>query len=428
MPVLSKVVEKIMNYQIRDHINRYNILPPHQSGFRAGYSCATALLGVIDDIIMDIDSGKTTALILLDYSKAFDTISHEILFSILHYVGFSDSAIKFLRSYLDNRMQYVETCNGTSNKGKITCGVPQGSILGPLLFCIYTCDITNCLNSCKAHLYADDTQIYFSFFHNDLNQANDIINTDLNKLVEISERHKLTINPTKSSVLIFGKCKEQVEPNINITVGNRGLVCTRVARNLGVELDTDLRFKTHINKCTQRAYANLKYLYPHRHILSQSLKIKITDMLVLSHFNYCDSVYGPCLDKANANKIEKIQKACLRYIYGIRKYEHVTYKLKDTKWLNMEARRKLHCTTLFHNIVLNKSPPYLYNKIKYRSDVHTLNLRFRGLISPPHYRTTLYRRCFSYNIFLLYNKVPFHYKSFKFPKFKIMYKKFLLTY
>lgn len=427
LPVLSKLLEKIMNCQIREHINMYNILPLYQSGFRAGHSCTTALLGVMDDIITDIDSGKTTALILLDYSKAFDTISHVVLFSILHYVGFSNSAIGFIKNYLYNRMQFVETNNGKSGYGNILCGVPQGSILGPLLFCIYTSNITNSLNNCKIHLYADDTQIYFSFFHNNLNLANDIINDDLQRLVTMSERHNLTINPMKSSVLIFGKSKREVEAGIKVAVGNNELACTRVAKNLGVEIDTDLRFKQHVSKCVQKAYANLKCLYPNRKLLSQSLKIKLTDTLVLSHFNYCDVLYGPCLDKMSINKIEKVQKACLRYIYGIRKYERVSHKLNDVKWLNMVTRRQYHSVTLFHNIILKQSPPYLSNKIKYRTDVHTLNLRFRGLISPPPHKTTLYRRCFSYNIFFLYNKLPIDYKNLGLARFKFIYKKYLLT-
>lgn len=101
----------------------------------------------------------------------------------------------------------------------------------------------------------------------------------------------------------------------------------------------DLRFKKDINRRIQKAYANLKMLYPNRHLLSQSLKLKLTDSLVLSHFNYCDVIYGPCLDKLDSNRIEKVQKSCLRFIYGIRKFEPISYKLKEAKWLCMEDRR-----------------------------------------------------------------------------------------
>lgn len=426
LPVLSKLIEKIMNYQIRAHITEYNILPPYQSGFRPGHSCTTALINVTDDIIREIDVGKTTALILLDYSKAFDTINHELLLSILHFVGFSNNANNLIRSYLNNRVQFVETDKGQSCRSYIKCGVPQGSILGPLLFSIYTCNLTSCLQHCAVHLYADDTQIYYSFLSSDVKAANKIINDDLERLVNLSARHNLKINPTKSSVLMFGKNKDKTAVDINIAVGSDDIECVQVAKNLGLYIDNNLRFKTHVTKCIQNAYANLKLLYSNRNVLSESLKIKLTDTLVLSHFNYCDVIYGPCLDKLTSNRIERVQKSCLRFIYGIKKYSSVSHKLKTAKWLNMEDRRKLHCASIFHNIITNKSPPYLYNKIKYRSDVHTLNLRFRGQISPPPHRTTIFRRCYSYNLYSIYNKIPSTFKSYNLKKFKAAYKVFLL--
>ena len=183
-------------------------------------------------------------------------------------------------------------------------------------------------------------------------------------------------------------------------------------------LDTDLRFKTHIKKCLQKAYASLKMLYPHRNILSQNLKIKLTDALVLSHFNFCDVIYSPCLDQVDKQKIERAQKSCLRYIYGIRKFEPVSYKLIDTNWLTMEKRRKLHSLVLFHKIITNQSPPYLLHKITYRTDIHNLNLRFRGLISLPPHRSAMFRRCVSHNIYFLYNEIPQGLRQLTLPAFR----------
>lgn len=427
LPVLSKLLEKIMYAQIIIHVNKYNVLPSYQSGFRTKHSCATALLTILDDILEATDRGESTALILIDYSKAFDTINHHLLFAILHFVGFSQEAIYLITCYLTNRQQYVEIGPDKSNLANIGCGVPQGSILGPLLFCIYTCNITACLKYCKPHLYADDTQVYFSFLPNRTRSAETCINEDLDRLVTISENHNLHINNDKSSLMIFGKSKNLVANDINISIKNNKLVNTDVAKNLGVILDTDLRFKKHISKCTQKAFSNLKSLYPHRHLLSQKLKIQLTDSLVLSHFNYCDTVYDSCLDKNDIYRIERIQKACLRFIYGIKKYCPVSYKLIEAKWLSMSLRRKLHSISLYHSILIHKSPQYLHNKIKYRSDVHNLNLRFRGLISPPPHRSTMYRRSFSFNIYFHYNKVPNYLKSLGISSFKNKFKEHLFN-
>lgn len=426
LPVLSKVLEKIMHFQSLAHLTKYQILPNYQSGFRSKHSCATALLTIVDDILKSTDDGKTTALILLDYSKAFDTISHNILISILNFIGFSDDAQELIISYLSNRQQYVQTSSGKSYLRSVNCGVPQGSILGPLLFCIYTCNITACLKYCTPHLYADDTQIYFSFFPNDYKNASTAINKDLSLLVTASDKHNLKLNHTKSSLLIFGKNKQLVAENIDIRINDNKLKCTAAVKNLGVEMDTDLRFKEHVNKCIQKAYLNLKLLFPHRHILTQKLKIQLTDSLVLSHFNYCDTVYGPCLDNIDINRIEKVQKSCLRFAFGIRKYCRISYKLKAAKWLCMTLRRDLHCMSLYHNILTYKSPQYLYNKIKYRSDVHNLGLRFRKLISPPPHKTAMYRRSFSFSIYYHYNKIPTNFKLLNPSSFKIKYKQYLM--
>ena len=423
---VSKVLEKIMAKQIREHIVKYNILPERQSGFRPKYSCTTALLDVIDDILLDIDKGETTTLILLDYSKAFDKINHKLLIIILRHIGLSDSAINLIKSYLSNRMQMVKTTKGVSDVGQLHCGVPQGSVLGPLLFCIYTFNIVNCLKYCKSYQYADDTQLRYSFKMTNIQLANDLINRDLNQLIKLSEQHQLLINPDKSNIMVFGGNKVEVENTINIKINDTVLPCVRSARNLGLEIDTDLRFSNHITNCIKKAYINLKMLYPHRYVLSKENKIMLTDALVLSHFNFCDAVYSACLTIADQDRIQRVQKSCLRYIYGIKKYEPVSYKLKSAGWLTMKSRRLLHSCCLYQSIMLNKTPPYLYNKIKFRTDIHSLNLRFRGLISPPIYKKLIFTRSFSYNVYKLYNDLPTHLKTLKLTKFRNSYRRILM--
>lgn len=427
LPTLSKVFEKVLNYQIKQHLDKYNILPNSQSGFRSGFSCATALLDVTDNIFKEIDNGNASVLVLLDYSKAFDTINHSLMLAILHFIGFSANAIELMAIYLKNRSQFVETVTGVSSEGVICRGVPQGAILSPILFCLYTCNISSQIEHCNIYQYADDTQIQFSFHPDDAAHASDLINNDLNKLVSFSVLHQLSINPTKSAVLVFGKNKNQVQEEILLKVDNTNLQCTKSAKNLGIELDNELRFKLHVSKCIQKSYGCLKLLYPHRHLLNQQLKIKLTDTLVLSLLNYCDVLYGPCLDKKDINRIERVQKSCLRFIYGIRRHQNISYKLKSAKWLNMATRRQFHSLKLFHRIIINKCPPYLYNKISFRTDVHSLNLRFKSRISPPAHKTAIFQRSFSYNVYALYNKLPPEIKKLKPASFSFSLKRYLLN-
>lgn len=195
---------------------------------------------------------------------------------------------------------------------------------------------------------------------------------------------------------------------------------------MGLIIDYNLRFKEHVSQCIRRSYISLKMLYPHRKLLSETLKIKLAEVLVLSHFNYCDVIYGPCLEKIDINRIEKLQKSCLRFIYGIRKYDPISHKLKEAKWLNMENRRKMHSLVLFHGVISKKCPPYLVNKIKFRTDVHNLNLRFKGLITPPPHKTALFTRCFSFNISKLYNCLPAEMINLQSAAFKNKLKKHFL--
>lgn len=200
LPILSKVFEKIINKQLREHLILYNILPESQSGFRKGHSCTTALLGVTDDILETLDHGEMSALVLLDYSKAFDTINHEVLAAILHFMGLTDDGVSLISSYLGNRFQSVKVDSNISVPLPLVSGVPQGSILGPLLFIIYTSNFHTQIKHCRLHMYADDTQIYHAFTANNCHVANQSINEDLIAIQRISKQHALSLNPAKSVI------------------------------------------------------------------------------------------------------------------------------------------------------------------------------------------------------------------------------------
>lgn len=423
LPTLSKVFEKILNLQIRMYLDKHNILPSNQSGFRQGYSCGTLLLSVMDDILTATDNNKLTVLILLDYTKAFDTINHDILLSILNYIGFDASAILLMESYLKGRSQRVILNNQVSNQLFVECGVPQGSILGPLLFTIYTSNFNVSLKFCKFYQYADDTQLLYSFDPKDIDIANNIINEDLNRLTHNSEIHFLRLNPSKSSVMLFGKNKirETYANLLNIQINHTPLAISNYIKNLGLQLDTSLRFKEHISAVIRKAYGKLKIIYKNKPSLNKTIRTMLCESLILSNFNYCDIIYGPCLDVMDKIRIQKVQNSCLRLIFNIRKYDHISYKLQEVKWLNMQNRRILHAAVLFHKLVITKKPPYLYNKIRFRSDVHNINIRRKDMLTPPLHKSALFERSFSYNIARIYNNVPSELKNKTIQSFRNCY-------
>lgn len=428
LPTLSKLIEKIMEMQLRQYLVQNNLIPTTQSGFRPGHSCTTALLDIVDDIIGATDRGMCTCLVLLDFSRAFDTINYEMLKSILHYIGFSEDSVKLIDNYTKNREQCVRLNNVSSNYLTLTSGVPQGSILGPLLFTIYTSNLVSNVNHCKIHLYADDTQLYYSFPSLDVERASFHINEDINKFIIAAQGHCLIINPNKSEVIIFGpkKQKNVVKSILNIAVEDTVLEKKDSVKSLGVIIDSDLRFENHIDKVLQKGYLSLKLIYGNRQCLPQKTKIMLCETLVLSLFNYADSLYGPCLNSLYTRKIQKLQNSCLRLIYGIRKNQRISHKLCEVKWLNMQNRRIHHAACLFHALILNKSPSYLYRKIKFRTDVHNLNVRFKGLLTPPMHRSQFFTRSFSYQICKIYNGISDELKTKRISNFKGKYKSILL--
>lgn len=246
LPTISKIFEKLLHKQISSFLSKYNILPQLQSGFRSGHSCQTALLKVTDDIFSALDNSEFTVLILLDFSKAFDTVCHSTLLSVLHHIGFNINSITLIKSYLVERSQIVVIDNNYSTTVKLVCGVPQGSVLGPLLFSIYTSGIVQKIHYCQCHLYADDTQLYYSFLPENVKAANDAINFDLNKIIEFTEKHALVINPTKSKAILFGRpsqinLRNSIIAALNLKVKGIQLQFSQHVKNLGLIMDFNMK-------------------------------------------------------------------------------------------------------------------------------------------------------------------------------------------
>lgn len=183
-------------------------------------------------------------------------------------------------------------------------------------------------------------------------------------------------------------------------------------------MDNSFRYRHHISYKLQKAYGSLRILYPYRSYLPQKVKLMLCDSLVLSHLNFGSQLYSPCLDFKCKQKVQKLQNSCLRYTYGIRKYQHISHKLKTSKWLNMENRFTLARASLYHTIILTQKPAYLYNKVTYRTDIHNVNIRRKDLITLPQYKLSLFRRSFTYDLYILYNSLSTNTKQLTKKHFK----------
>ena len=231
--------------------------------------------------------------------------------------------------------------------------------------------------------------------------------------------------------MVFGSRKlcERFVQTRQIKINDQTLPFVDGVRNLGIFMDNTFRYRSHILTSLKNAYLRLKFLFPHRRVLSQEIKTMLCESLVLSCFLYCSPTFFPCLDSIHLSKIQKVQNACLRYIFGLRKFDHVSHRLKDLKWLNMKNRFVLHSVVLYHRIINLRQPTYLFEKVKFRADLLTVNVRNKNslIITPPKHRTALFQRSFSYHIYKSYNDIPNSLKGLNLRKFKIEMRKYLWT-
>lgn len=416
LPVMSKFLERAVCIQLTKYLEENSILPTVQSGFRSGHSTTSALTQVTDDILSAADKGRCSILVLLDFSRAFDCINKELLISKMAFYGLSVPARDWFMSYLTERKQYVLTENGLgeelrSNVKTVSRGTPQGSIISPLLFILFTADLNKQLKHCHIHLYADDTQVYLSFDPRDTYQASKLINEDLDSIYKWAHKNNLVLNPDKSKYLILGTKQQRsrvagYDPNLFIN----GKLIERVetVKNLGLLMDGEMRFIDHVNIKIRNAFFRLKVLYGIRNHLTEKVRLTLVESLVLSLFNYCDTVYGPRLYAKTAQAIQRVQNACTRFCFSVSKRSRITPILNEMKILKMAARRELHLAGFVHNIVITKKPEYLFKKIKWQKDSHDRHTRSKILnkMSIPQHRTAGFRGSFKFSASKIWNDLP----------------------
>ena len=408
---LSKLVEKAVSKQILLYLEENNLLERLQSGFKKKHNTATALLKISDDIFSNIDAAEITFLVLLDYSKAFDTVLHKLLLAKLLSMGFGDMALNWVGSYLSDRCQRVKSNGNFSDYSHIKNGVPQGSILGPLLFTLLVADFGKCINSVDFHQYADDVQCYIGSKLPCVTETVQKINSDMNNINMYSAANGLRLNYDKCKFMVIGTKQKIADFNKldipPITIDNHIINRESNLKNLGVVYDEYMSCAKHVNKTICRAYGALRSLYRFKNFLSEESKKTLCDSLVLSHFDYCDTVL---LNISNvlASKIQKLQNACVRFIFNLRKFdrEHISPYLIKLNWLNMESRRNLHALTLMYKIDNNLAPSYISELVNRNRNYHNHNTRYASDFRNTRCNLSIRQKSFFGHIPSLYNNLP----------------------
>ena len=368
---ISKIVEKIASLQLNNYLSLNNLHEPFQSAYKSFHSCETALLRVQNDILQSIDNRSCVAMLLLDLSAAFDTVDHQILLNRLNTkFGISGTALQWFKSYLTNRLQFVSIDNYSSEALQLDCGVPQGSVLGPLLYLLYTSPVAEILRQHKMffHLYADDTQLYIPFSCNDdlaLNDSMKLIENCLSDIDAWMTINKLKLNKDKTEFLLFSS-----KHSPQLTVPSLNFGCDFIApsahvRNIGVIFDSQLTMARNVNNICKSSFYHLRNIAKIRKFISVETTEIIVHAFVSSKLDNCNSLlFG--LPHKLLNKLQSVQNAAARIITLSRKHDHITPILVKLHWLPIESRIKYKILLLTYKALHGISPmnSFLFTNLK----------------------------------------------------------------
>ena len=368
LPILSKVCEKVALNQLTEYLNKYNLLSPCQSGNKRNHSTETININTTDRILKSMDQKKLTALILIDLSKAFDSIDHSILLQKLKAVGVSLSALEWFQSFLTDRRQYVRIGSSTSNPLKITHGVPQGSMLSPLLFSIYTNDLPSATKECSLDSYVDDSKVSLSFSIQDISKAKLALEEDLNNVARWCCTNSLLLNPDKTKFILFGtpQLLGTLPEELTLNFLNKTLYPLFSVKDLGVTLDSHLKYDTHISELVSSCLSKLCQISRVRHLLDRETLSLIIHSLVLSKIFYCSVVWSNTAAK-NVEKLQLVQNFAARIITGNSKFDHISPILQELGWMTVHKRLIYRDTLQIYKCLKDLSPQYLGKLFKLRA-------------------------------------------------------------
>lgn len=421
LPAMSKVLEKIAVRQISRFVEDQQVLPKLQSGFRRNHSTCTALTNMFADIFKERDSGRCSTVILLDYSQAFDSISHRLLTAKLSYFGFLDSATQWLVSYLVDRTQVTKLGTEMSAPLVKPRGVPQGSCLGPLLYTLYTADLANCVQHCNIHAYADDCQLHLAYDPNSVELAIRELNVDLERIRAWSVRHGLKLNISKCGALhVAGpEVTQRLHvADLQVVIDGEIVHVHETVKTLGVMLDKGLTFSDHVSYAMQKALGRLRNLQRYRSVLPETAKLKIVQSMVLSVFYYCLPAYGNSISRGDIDRIQRLQNSAVRFVFNLRKRDHVSPYREAANLLPMEAVCKMQTLCMIHRILTLAEPQYLTERLVSRGEVSGRNTRHEAQLHFPRVRLEVGRKGFNYFGPRLYNGLPNSFKQLKSGSFR----------
>lgn len=408
---IDKIFEKLVHSRLTHFLDNFKIIYEKQFGFRKKHSTSHTLISLTEEIRKSLDKGNFSCGVFIDLQKAFDTVDHSILLEKLRHYGIRGTANKWFKSYLSNRKQFVFISGVKSEIKEIKHGVPQGSVLGPLLFIIYINDIYNSIRNSSTFLFADDTGILNS--NTNLKTIEKQLNIDLKSLYKWLCASKISLNVTKTVVVLFHQNKKDLNYDLKLKLNGKYLEHSESVKYLGLQLDQNLSFSEHLNKLSAKLRNANGALSKIRHVASGSVLKSVFNSLFMSHISYACQTWGQDIN-LNTSRIFKLQKAALR-LMSFSNFQAPSQPLFfKQKLLKISDLVKLNNLLLIHDILNDQSPSNLSKTcvLETYTDYHETRGKTLGLLIKPQCRTTKYGlKSVSYQSISIWNELQLHYKN-----------------
>ncbi len=402
---IGKLMERCIHKYLYNYVIDNNKLTSYQSGFIKGDSTVNQLTYLYNDICKALDEGKEVRAVFCDISKAFDRVWHRGLLYKLSSMGIQGSLLEWFSSYLSTRRQRVVYSNSSSQWTSINAGVPQGSILGPLLFLIYINDIVNNIHS-NIRLFADDTSLYIIV--EDPISASTILNNDLETIHQWSEKWLVKFNPSKTETMLFSrKLNKPQYPDI---IMNGQIINTfKEHKHLGLTLSDDGKWNSHISSYINKAWQRIGLIRSLKYILNRACLERMYFTTIRPLLEYADVVWNNCTNELKA-QLESVQIEAARIVCGATKLCNIEKLYLDLKWETLEIRRNKHKLILFYKMKNNLTPQYLSDLIPEQTQVR-YNLRNASDVPSLSCRTQLYTNSFLPSTIRDWNRLDDHTRS-----------------